>query len=104
MRNKHETKNLIDKRFTIINGSKSVDLNAIENLKDFRAQKNSESFSIVFREHSQVRKSYGSKFCDSIEECLIYLNENKLKYIDILNWPTAIAGKYCLIFERSDNE
>ena len=91
MRKKHETKNIIDLRNTIINNKlKSVDTN-------------------IFRENSLRTNSYGSKFCDTIEECLIYLNENKLKYVDIIyyNVYDEILGynkqQIFLIFERSEN-
>jgi len=89
MRKKHETKNIIDLRNTIINNKlKSVDTN-------------------IFREKSLRTNSYGSKFCDTIEECLIYLNENKLKYVDIIINPNineVCYLKYILIFERVEND
>jgi hypothetical protein len=91
MRKQYKTKNIIDLRNTIINNKlKSVDTS-------------------LFREKLVRTNSYGSKFCDTIEECLIYLNENKLKYVDIL----LLSGyqgdpnnpfRYCLIFERLGNE
>ena len=88
---KYETKNIIDLRNTIINKKlETVDTN-------------------VFREHSVRTNSYGSKFCDTIEECLIYLNENKLKYVDILllsgyQGDPKNSSRYSLIFERVEND
>ncbi len=46
-------------------------------------------------------KSYGSKFCETIEEGLMFLNDNKLKYVDIVD-----INQYglMLIFERCEYE
>ena len=77
-------------------------LTGAENLKDFNHVDTN-----IFREKSLRTNSYGSKFCDTIEECLIYLNENKLKYVDIIINPNineVCYLKYILIFERVEND